>query len=384
MKRITGILLLFALFYCLAPLIAAGNLSLEPLAPAWYATQEAAGKWRVVAEAVFKNTSGHALKVTGVSFDVFSSTGGMTRRNYESGDFIRMLFVVTRQLNGEVIAKPAGTTTVETNDEVIALATNAALTAYQPVSARVSMRFQNSAPAVLRMPVSTFQDSPQFSPPFSFQSDRFWVALNTAGTYSHWRALYPKAGSGYFISQRYANDFLVANENGGTSSPAHSPNRQDYFAWNRSVKSAAAGTVVAIVSNQTDNEIGKTDALHPGGNYVVVRHTSGIFTFYAHLQHGSVKVHVGQRVQKGQLLARVGNSGNTSEPHLHFHVMDGWDNQDPVLSIYRSQGLPTLFWNALVYRNGKTFPISGRCLSEVDVVLPPQQVEAGRDARPTN
>lgn len=348
------------------------SLRLQPLAQTWYATSEATGRWRVVGEVVFKNTSGHTLKVKGVSFDVFSSTGVMARRNYAKSEFVQMLFVVTRKPTGEIIAKPSGTTNVGPNDEVIALITNAQLTAFKPVSAGAGMRFENSPPAVIRMPVSTFQDSPQFRVPFTFQPNRFWAAINTAGTYSHWPAIYPQPVSGYFISQRYAVDFLQVNANGESSSPVDSADKQDYFAWNRSVRAAAPGTVVAMVNNRPDNEIGETDAQHPGGNYVVIRHSANIFTFYAHLQRGSIQVHAGEIVNKGRLLARVGNSGNTSEPHLHFHVMDGWDNLDPVLSLYRSQGLPALFWNALVYRSGKTFPINGRCLAELDVILPPQ------------
>src|SRR3954471_18618605 len=57
--------------------------------------------------------------------------------------------------------------------------------------------------------------------------------------------------------------------------------------------------------------------------YVVVDIGGGRFAFYAHLQPGSLKVHVGDRVRAGQVLGLVGNSGNTDFPHLHFHVMNG-------------------------------------------------------------
>jgi murein DD-endopeptidase MepM/ murein hydrolase activator NlpD len=58
------------------------------------------------------------------------------------------------------------------------------------------------------------------------------------------------------------------------------------------------------------------------GNYVVLEIGSDTFAHYAHLQKDSVTVNVGQRVRSGQVLGRLGNSGNTNAPHLHFHVSD--------------------------------------------------------------
>jgi murein DD-endopeptidase MepM/ murein hydrolase activator NlpD len=59
-----------------------------------------------------------------------------------------------------------------------------------------------------------------------------------------------------------------------------------------------------------------------GGNHVILNIGDGHYAFYAHLQPGSIKVHVGDRVKRGQLLGLVGNSGNSTEPHLHFHLSD--------------------------------------------------------------
>ncbi|MGA8046477.1 MAG: M23 family metallopeptidase [Dermatophilaceae bacterium] len=58
------------------------------------------------------------------------------------------------------------------------------------------------------------------------------------------------------------------------------------------------------------------------GNHVVVDHGDGVYSAYAHLRHASVRVAVGDRVAAGQQLAEVGNTGNTSEPHLHVQLMD--------------------------------------------------------------
>lgn len=58
------------------------------------------------------------------------------------------------------------------------------------------------------------------------------------------------------------------------------------------------------------------------GNHVVVEHGDGSFSAYAHLRRRSLRVQVGQQVSAGDVLAEVGNSGNSSEPHLHFQLMD--------------------------------------------------------------
>jgi len=60
-----------------------------------------------------------------------------------------------------------------------------------------------------------------------------------------------------------------------------------------------------------------------GGNYVIIDIGGGRYAFYAHLQPGSLRVKKGDRVRRGQVVGLVGNSGNSTEPHLHFHLADG-------------------------------------------------------------
>ena len=70
-----------------------------------------------------------------------------------------------------------------------------------------------------------------------------------------------------------------------------------------------------------------------GGNMLVVDIGDGAFAFYAHLQRGSLTARLGDRVKAGQVLGLLGNTGNSSAPHLHFHLMDGPSPLD-------SNGLP--------------------------------------------
>lgn len=64
-------------------------------------------------------------------------------------------------------------------------------------------------------------------------------------------------------------------------------------------------------------------AENAGGNWIVVDIGGGHFAFYAHLQPHSLTVKAGDRVRPGEVLGRLGNSGNSTAPHLHFHLMDG-------------------------------------------------------------
>jgi murein DD-endopeptidase MepM/ murein hydrolase activator NlpD len=85
---------------------------------------------------------------------------------------------------------------------------------------------------------------------------------------------------------------------------------------------------------------------------------------------GSATVSVGERVSGGQALGKVGNSGNTTEPHLHFHFMDRWDGLDPVLSVFTSQGLPAVFGRVHVRRGDRTFRLDGEAPLGQDLVEP--------------
>ena len=61
------------------------------------------------------------------------------------------------------------------------------------------------------------------------------------------------------------------------------------------------------------------------GNLVVLRHDGGEYSLYAHLAEGSVAVKVGDKVKRGQRVGKLGQTGNSTEPHLHFGIMDGSD-----------------------------------------------------------
>jgi hypothetical protein len=167
-----------------------------------------------------------------------------------------------------------------------------------------------------------------------------WVAVNgCCNSEIIHRGSVQSVNGGLFDSQRFAIDWMRLNTAGELvhGDPTVATNYPDYGA---SVLAVADGTVVDTLNNLPDQTPGGLP--DPGGfnsveevdgNHVVLDVGHGKFVFYAHLRKGSVVVHEGQHVRRGQILAQLGNTGNTSAPHLHVHVMDG-------ISALGSDGLP--------------------------------------------
>ena len=136
--------------------------------------------------------------------------------------------------------------------------------------------------------------------------------------------------------QRFAYDF-VQMKRGATHAGDGKANEQ-YYCFGQPILAPAAGKVLSAVDSLPDNKPGSRDLEHPFGNYVGLDHGNVEFSVLAHLQRGSVRVHQGQTVAAGDTLGLCGNSGNSSEPHLHFHVQD-------LFLLGHGDGLPALFTN---------------------------------------
>lgn len=163
-----------------------------------------------------------------------------------------------------------------------------------------------------------------------------WVALNGPGTKvpSHGMIAY---------GQAFAIDILHPS---GATEPKKfgwrlaSRRADTYPSFASPVFAAADGTVVAAQNRQRDHrdrgswpaliylfvveafirELGGAPFIL--GNHVIIEHGDGVFSAYAHLRRGSVRVRPGEHVMAGDHIGDVGNSGNTTEPHLHFQLMD--------------------------------------------------------------
>ncbi len=122
--------------------------------------------------------------------------------------------------------------------------------------------------------------------------------------------------------QRHAYDLVVWRF--GATHRGIGTQNADYWAWGKEVLAPTAGVVVQATDGVRDNRprVQVENRKDPAGNHVVLDLGNGEYALLAHMQKGSVRIRVGERVRSGDVLGRTGNSGNSSEPHLHFHVQD--------------------------------------------------------------
>ena len=123
-------------------------------------------------------------------------------------------------------------------------------------------------------------------------------------------------------SQRYALDLLLLNGAGVRARGFYPATLESYAAWGAEVVSPCDGVIAAAVDEFPDVPPPRRDPAHPAGNHVAIE-AGGATIYLAHLRRGSVAVRPGDRVRAGQAIGRVGNSGNTTEPHLHVHAEQG-------------------------------------------------------------
>ena len=161
-------------------------------------------------------------------------------------------------------------------------------------------------------------------------------------------------------SQRRAADLVMVDADGKT----HAGNGErvsDYYAWGKDVLATADGEVITVVDGIPENQPGRMNEYLAAGNLVIVQHAPNVFSVYAHLQSGKTRVTVGQKLQAGAVLGLVGNSGNSSEPHLHFQIQDGAD-------FAASFGVEAVFDNVRVTRGADTNVANGYTFLKGDVV----------------
>jgi hypothetical protein len=168
-----------------------------------------------------------------------------------------------------------------------------------------------------------------------------WVAGNgPSNTSVHRRALIPINGHAY-ISQRLAIDWVQAYPDGKMYKGDPSDNR-NYRAYGAEIHAVADGVVTQVGDGIPQNTPGAKSLAVPitletvGGNHVIMEIGNGLFAFYAHMQPGSLRVKVGDKVTRGQVLGLLGNTGNSSEPHLHLQICSANSEMG-------SEGLPYAF-----------------------------------------
>jgi Peptidase family M23 len=182
------------------------------------------------------------------------------------------------------------------------------------------------------------------------------------------------------LGQRFAYDLVRTDDRRGFHvHPAGSlrwllvgGRTRDCHGWGQPVHAAFDGVVVQAVDGVPERQWlhpvreswsavkttarfarrGLEDPRRLAGNHVIVA-TAGTYALYAHLAPGSVAVTGGQQVRAGEVLGRVGHSGNSTAPHLHFHLMD---SADPL----QARGIPCAFAAYLLKRDGQWRRVESR------------------------
>jgi hypothetical protein len=164
-------------------------------------------------------------------------------------------------------------------------------------------------------------------------------------------------------SQRYALDLVMPI---GGREVKGDPNRLDsYAAYGQPLYAPADGRVSRVVNDRPDVPIGATDLEQIVGNHIVIEVGRGRWVLLAHLMKGSVLVSEGQQVRRGQPIARCGNSGNTSGPHLHLQAQNGPDFEASDLV-----SLPIIFRDIMLIRRGRPWRGTIGDLRRNDRIIP--------------
>ncbi|GGH23573.1 M23 family metallopeptidase [Paenibacillus segetis] len=158
-------------------------------------------------------------------------------------------------------------------------------------------------------------------------------------------------------SERWAYDLVMEPYNTGST------NLEDYGIWSKEVLSPTSGTIIAAYDNEPDIVPGTEDIHSMEGNHVYLQlEETGTYLLLNHLKQDSVTVKVGDHVNTGDVLGRVGNSGSTSEPHLHIHHQ----RQNPIKALHPilAEGLPLYFKST----DTDPMPVKG---TVVNITAPP-------------
>ncbi|MGL5626991.1 MAG: M23 family metallopeptidase [Candidatus Rhabdochlamydia sp.] len=151
-------------------------------------------------------------------------------------------------------------------------------------------------------------------------------------------------------AQKYAMDILRLNQFGLRANKWSPKNLADFCIFGSTLYSPCDGIIIESLDQCEDLEPMVMDAKNPAGNYLAIhKNGSEIIIILAHLMKGSLIVKKGDVIKKGQPIAKVGNSGNTSEPHLHIHAVLNHTGD----FLFKAEGVPITFNNRFLIRNDR-------------------------------
>jgi urea transporter len=172
-------------------------------------------------------------------------------------------------------------------------------------------------------------------------------------------------------TQAYAYDFVVVDGNKKTYR-ALGLSLDDYHCFGLPILSPANGKIVAVVSHINDNPPGILNEAENWGNYVIIEHAQGEYTEISHFKQSSISAKVGDMVTAGQVLGLCGNSGYSSQPHLHIQRQKG-----PFVG---AETLPMRFSGITVVQDGEERSFDQSNLIEGTLVRGSQTDEFARES----
>lgn len=236
-----------------------------------------------------------------------------------------------------------------------------------PDTARVVVEGANGDLGHVDIPVSRYQSPVTYRAPV--EGRWFVVASGDASLHHRW-----------VVSSEYAIDITRMNADMHSYS-GDGTKLTDYVTFGQPVLAVADGIVVAVKNDREDNVamlrkpgedfdayFGRAGQMQQelimaggfeaaAGNHVLIEHANGEHSLYAHMKQGSVRVSVGDEVVAGAQIGETGSSGNSTEPHLHFQLIDGPD-------LNRARGLPVTFSDL----RPEWVPVAGRHLRSGDIM----------------
>jgi len=122
-------------------------------------------------------------------------------------------------------------------------------------------------------------------------------------------------------AQKNAIDIVIKDDK-GNSFKTDGITNEDYYAFGKELIAPCDGEIVLVVDGIKDNKPSELNPMYAPGNTVIIKTDKNEYLFFAHFKQNTIRVKQGQNVKQGELLDLCGNSGNSSEPHLHFHIQN--------------------------------------------------------------
>jgi hypothetical protein len=203
----------------------------------------------------------------------------------------------------------------------------------------------------------------RLAPPFH---GGVWLAGDGPSNQTNHRRAITAVDGHVYSAERFAIDWLKVGPNGDSRHDGSTRN-ENWWGWGEPVLAVADGEITEVVDGIPDN----TPRVLPpvtldniAGNHVILKIATDRYVTYAHLQNGSIKVRLHDRVHTGDVLALLGNSGNTTGAHLHLQVTDR-------NSVLQSEGVPFVFGSFTYLGPGSEYELNKHVSEPWQESIPP-------------